>query len=316
MHTLPLWAWVGFVAFIVTMLALDLGVFHRKSHEIGLREALAWCTVWVSLALSFNVLVYYWLGPRPALEFFTGYLVELSLSVDNVFVFIVVFAYFGVPRKYQHRVLFWGIVGAVVMRALFIAAGIGLILRFEWVLAVFGAFLVFTGVKLALPKKEELHPDRNPVVRIFRRFCPVTPHYVEGRFFVQENGRRLATPLFVVLLVIETTDVAFALDSIPAIIAITKDPFIVFTSNIFAILGLRSFYFALSGVMEFFRFLSLGLAAILVFIGTKMLLEYFFDYHVAIGHSLGVIGGVLILAVVLSLMVRPATRAATPVPPA
>ena len=303
MHVLPIWAWAAFIAFIILMLALDLGVFHRKQHVVKTREAIAWVAVWVTLALAFNALIYFWQGRQPALEFLTGYVIELCLSVDNVFVFIVIFAYFKVPAQFQHRVLFWGIVGAAVMRATFIVAGIVLINRFEWVIAIFGAFLVYTGIKLAMPKKEEIQPEQNPVVRIFRRLFPVSAKYDEGRFFTLENGRRVATPLFIVLLVIESTDVAFALDSIPAILAITKDPFIVFTSNIFAILGLRSMYFALAGVMQLFRFLNIGLAVILVFIGVKMLLAYFMHLHVQIVHSLAFIGSVLAVSVVLSILI-------------
>jgi tellurite resistance protein TerC len=315
MEALPLWAWAAFIGFIIVMLALDLGVFNRKSHVIKTREALGWVAVWVTLALAFNTLIYFWRGQQPALEFLTGYVIELCLSVDNVFVFIVIFGYFKVPAQFQHRVLFWGIVGAAVMRALFIVAGIVLINRFEWVIAVFGAFLVYTGIKLAMPKKEDIHPENNPVVLIFRRFFPVSARYEGGKFFTFENGKRLATPLFIVLLVIESTDVAFALDSIPAILAITKDPFIVFTSNIFAILGLRSMYFALAGVMQLFRFLNIGLAVILVFIGVKMLLSYFFHTHIEIAHSLAFIGTVLTLSVVLSLLI-PVKDVKTPAPPA
>ncbi|HUG10764.1 MAG TPA: TerC family protein [Opitutaceae bacterium] len=314
MEALPLWAWAAFIGFVIAMLALDLGVFNRKSHVIKTREALGWVAVWVTLALAFNVLIYFWRGRQPALEFLTGYVIELCLSVDNVFVFIVIFGYFKVPAQFQHRVLFWGIVGAAVMRALFIVAGIVLINRFEWVIAIFGAFLVYTGIKLAMPKKEDIHPENNPIVRIFRRFFPVSAKYEGGKFFTVENGRKMATPLFIVLLVIESTDVAFALDSIPAILAITKDPFIVFTSNIFAILGLRSMYFALAGVMQLFRFLNIGLAVILVFIGVKMLLAYFMHFHLEITHSLAFIGTVLTLSVVLSLLI-PVKDDKTPAPP-
>ena len=302
MEQLPLWAWAAFIGFIIAMLALDLGVFNRKSHVVRTREALIWVAVWVSLAIAFNALIYQWRGRQPALEFFTSYLVELCLSVDNVFVFIVIFAYFQVAPKYQHRVLFWGIIGAAVMRATFILAGIVLINRFEWVIAVFGAFLVYTGVKLALPEQDKVKPEKNPVVHLFRKFFPVSPSYEAGRFFTKLDGRWLATPLFIVLIVIETTDVAFALDSIPAVLAITKNPFVAFTSNIFAILGLRSLYFAIAGAMQLFRFLNIGLAVILVFIGVKMLLAYFADYHIEILHSLAFIGVVLAVAVLLSVL--------------
>ncbi len=306
MDTLPLWAWGAFLLFVAAMLALDLGVFHRKSHEVKTKEALGWCAVWFSLAMTFNGIVWWWLGPQPALEFATGYLVEICLSIDNVFVFIMVFTYFKVPPRHQHRVLFWGILGAAVMRFVFILAGIELLQRFHWLIYVFGVFLVITGIKMALPKKEDIDPEKNIAVRIFRKFFPVTPQYVDGRFFVHQHGRRMATPLFVVLLVIETTDVAFALDSIPAVLAITNDAFIVFTSNIFAILGLRSLYFALSGVMKLFRYIGLGLSVILVFIGVKMLLTSI-DVHVPIGWSLGTIAMTLAASVAASLLIKERT---------
>jgi tellurite resistance protein TerC len=302
METLPVWAWVGFLIFIAAMLALDLGVFHRKSHTIAMKEALGWCGVWFSLAMIFNGIVWWWLGPRAGLEFFTGYLIEICLSIDNVFVFIVIFTYFRVPPQHQHRVLFWGILGAAVMRMIFIFAGVALLERFHWLIYIFGGFLVLTGIKMALPKKEELNPEKNIAVRIFRKFFPVTPNYVGGKFFAVHHGRKMATPLFVVLLVVETTDVAFALDSIPAILAITKNTFIVFTSNIFAILGLRALYFALSGVMGLFRYLGLGLAFILVFIGVKMLITSI-GVHVPIGVSLAVIAGTLTLSVLASIYI-------------
>ncbi len=303
MDEYPTWVWIGFGVFIAAMLALDLGVFNRKAHVVKLKEATTWCVVWFALAMGFNAFVWYDHGPQAGAQWFASYLVELGLSVDNVFVFIVVFSFFKVQPEYQHRVLFWGIVGAAVMRAVFILVGIQLLDRFEWLLMIFGAFLIFTGVKLAMPKKEEaVHPEKNIVVRLFRRFFPVSAYYDGGRFFTKVGPRKVATPLFIVLLVIETTDVIFALDSIPAVLGITKVPFIAFTSNIFAILGLRSLYFALSGVMGMFRFLSIGLAVILVFIGAKMIVGYVCDYHVSIGLSLGVIGGTLALAVIASLL--------------
>jgi tellurite resistance protein TerC len=303
---MPLWAWAAFLLFIVTMLALDLGVFHRKSHEVKMKEALAWCGVWLALALIFNAIVYVWRGPQPALEFFTGYLIEICLSVDNVFVFILVFTYFKVPRVHQHRVLFWGIIGAVVMRALFIAGGLAVLNALDWALYVFGAFLIFTGIKMALPKKEEADPEANLAVKLVRRLFPITPTFVGGKFFTRVDGRLFATPLFIVLVAIETTDVIFAIDSIPAILGITKDGFIVFTSNIFAILGLRSLYFALSGTMQLFRFLGLGLAIILIFIGVKMVLTWqvLGGFHMPIGLSLGVIGGILTLSVLASVLFK------------
>ena len=307
---MPWWAWVGFLAFVAGMLALDLGVFNRRAHVVTLKEALAWCAVWFALAMAFNLLIALQLpataAGNPGLEFFTGYIVELCLSVDNVFVFIVIFQYFRVEAKLQHRVLFWGIVGAVIMRALFIFAGISLINRFHWIIYVFGAFLVYTGVKLALPKKDDgFAPEKNPAVRLAKKLLPVTDHFEGGRFFTQVDGRRYATPLFIVLLVVETTDVMFALDSIPAVIAITRNEFVVFTSNIFAILGLRSLYFAVSGVMQLFRYLNIGLDVILGFVGGKMLASHWVD--VPIHLSLGIIGAVLAASMVASVLI-PANR--------
>lgn len=287
--------------FIIAMLALDLGIFHRKSHVIGVKEALSWCGVWFSLAMGFNAIVWWWLGPDLGLKWTAGYLVEIALSVDNVFVFIVIFGFFKVPKKHQHRVLVWGIIGAAIMRFTFILAGIALLEQFHWLIYLFGAFLVFTGIKLALPQGDDVDPEKNMAVRIFRRFYPVTQAYHGRNFFVVIDGIKKATPLFVVLLVIETTDVAFALDSIPAVLGITDVPFIVFTSNIFAILGLRSLYFALNGVIDMFRFLNVGLALILVFIGIKMLIGGY--YHISIGLSLGVIAAVLTVAVAASLLI-------------
>ena len=273
--TMPLWAWAGFFVLIAAMLALDLGVFRRGSHTVAMKEALGWCAIWTLLAVGFGGLLWSWRGPEPAQQFLAGYLIELCLSVDNVFVFILVFAYFKVAPQYQHRVLFWGIIGAVAMRAVFILVGVSVIARFHWVLYLFGAFLVYTGVKMALPSRDaEVDPGHNPAVKLFRRFFPVAPHDEHGHFFTRYQGRRMATPLFIVLIVIETTDLVFALDSLPAVLAITKDSFVALTSNIFAILGLRSLYFALSGIMQLFRFLKIGLAVILVFIGLKMLSEH------------------------------------------
>ena len=299
---LPWWAWVGFFAFIAAMLALDLGVFQRKSHAVGMKEALVWCGVWFALALAFSGIVYHWRGAELGNQFLAAYLVELCLSVDNVFIFIVIFAYFKVADRLQHRVLFWGILGAVLMRTAFILAGVGVIHRFHWVLYLFGAFLVYTGIKMALPKKdEEVHPDRNVAVRLFRRFFPVAVEPDSGRFFTRSAGRFSATQLFVVLIVVETTDLAFALDSLPAVLAISKDGFVALTSNIFAILGLRSLYFAVHGIMQLFRFLKFGLAVILVFIGAKMLIEPWLDISTAA--SLGVIGAVLAISVLASVFI-------------
>jgi tellurite resistance protein TerC len=300
---MPLWAWVTFFTFITAMLALDLGVFQRETHVVSMKEALIWCGVWVTLALSFGALLWQWRGAEPAQQFLAGYLIELCLSVDNVFVFILVFAYFKVEPRYQHRVLFWGIIGAVLMRAVFIIVGVEVIERFHWVLYIFGAFLVYTGIKMALPSKEaEVDPEHNFAVKLFRRFYPVAPHNDRGRFFTVHNGRRMATPLFIVLIVIETTDLVFALDSLPAVLSITKDSFIALTSNIFAILGLRSLYFALSGIMGLFRFLKVGLSVILVFIGVKMLIEHWLK--ISTGTSLAVIGGVLTASILMSVLIK------------
>lgn len=292
--------WGAFTLFILAMLALDLFVFHRKPHEVKLKEALIWSGVWIGLALAFNAGIYFWQGKEPALQFLTGYLIEKSLSVDNIFVFVLIFAYFRVPAKYQHEVLFWGIVGALAMRAIFIAGGIALIKNFHWIIYVFGGFLILTGIKMALSKDKEVHPEKNPLIRLFKKFMPVTHEYHDGKFFIRKDGRTWATPLFVVLLAVETTDLIFAVDSIPAILAITDDPFIVYTSNVFAILGLRSLYFALAGIMHLFHYLHYGLSAILVFVGCKMLMSDF--YKIPIGVSLGVIAGVIGLSILLSLL--------------
>jgi len=307
---LPWWAWAGFFAFIAAMLALDLGVFQRQSHEVKMREALVWCGVWFALALAFNGLVYHRRGGELGNQFLAAYLVELCLSVDNVFIFIVIFAYFRIAPKWQHRVLFWGVLGAVLMRATFILAGVSVIQRFHWVLYLFGAFLVYTGIRMALPRRQEaeVNPDRNVAVRLFRRCFPVVPSQEAGRFFIRAPDRWAATALFIVLLVVETTDLVFALDSLPAVLAITKDGFVALTSNVFAILGLRSLYFALNGVMQLFRYLKLGLAIILVFIGVKMLIEPWVAISTVV--SLGVIGGVLTTVVLTSAFGsrRPAPR--------
>jgi tellurite resistance protein TerC len=299
--TESLWLWVGFNVFILAMLALDLGVFHRKSHVVSLKESLTWTGVWVTLALLFNAGVWHYAGSARALEFFTGYLIEKSLSVDNVFVFALLFSYFAVPPKYQHKVLFWGILGALIMRAIMIALGAALIARFSWIIYVFGAFLILTGIKMIVKREEEIHPERNPIVRWFKRLMPVTPDYRGDKFFVRENGLRMATPLFVVLLLVEFTDLIFAVDSIPAIFAVTKDPFIVYTSNVFAILGLRSLYFALAGVMNKFHYLKIGLGAVLSFVGVKMILAHT-AWKIDTLVSLGVIVVILATSVVWSLL--------------
>ena len=299
--TESIWLWVGFNVFILAMLALDLGVFHRKSHVVSLKESLAWTAVWVVLALAFNAGVWHYAGSQKALEFFTGYLIEKSLSVDNVFVFALLFSYFAVPPLYQHKVLFWGILGALIMRAVMIAVGAALIAKFAWIIYVFGGFLILTGIKMIVKREEEIHPERNPVVRWFKKLMPVTPEYRGDKFFVRENGLRMATPLFVVLLLVEFTDLIFAVDSIPAIFAVTKDPFIVYTSNVFAILGLRSLYFALAGVMDKFHYLKIGLGVVLSFVGVKMLLSHT-AWKIDTVVSLGVIVLILTLSVVLSLL--------------
>lgn len=302
---LPIWAWLAFFGFIAVMLALDLGVFHRESHVVSTREALVWCGVWASLSLAFCVLLHFWRGSETAQQYLAGYLVELCLSVDNVFVFILVFAYFKVPPQWQHRVLFWGILGAVAMRAVFILVGVSVLERFHWVIYIFGAFLVYTGIKMAFAGGSEgdVHPEKNIAVRMFRRIYPVSPAMDGGKFFTRLNGRRMATPLFVVLIVVESTDLVFALDSLPAVLAITRDGFVALTSNIFAILGLRSLYFALNGIMQLFRFLKIGLSIILVFIGVKMLITYF-HIHVDTTVSLSVIGGVLLISVLASVLIK------------
>jgi len=299
-----LWLWVAFNAFVLAMLALDLFVFHRHAHEVRTREAAGWTAFWVALALIFNYGVYRFMGAEVGLEFLTGYLIEKALSVDNIFVFVLIFSYFNVPLKYQHRVLFWGILGALVMRGTMIGAGAALIHRFHWIIYIFGAFLVITGVRMALQRDHAVEPESNPVLRLVRRFLPITRVYHGQSFFVRERVggrlRRVATPLFVVLLLVETTDLIFAVDSIPAVFAITTDPFIVYTSNVFAILGLRALYFLLAGVIHRFHYLQLGLAVVLGFVGTKMLLVDVFP--VPIGISLGVIATVLSISVVASLM--------------
>lgn len=268
--------WVLFNLFVVAMLALDLGLLNRHGHRIRFREALVWSGVWIALAACFAVLVLFWRGHVPALQFVTGYVIELSLSVDNLFVFLMIFRYFKVDEEHQHRVLFWGILGALIMRAIFILAGVSLIRRFEWITYLFGAFLVYSGIKLMRQGETEIHPEKNPVLRLFRKAFPVTKDYVGGKFFVRRPGL-YATPLFIVLLVIETTDVLFAVDSIPAVLAITLNAFIVYTSNVFAILGLRSMYFALAGMMEVFHYLHYGLSVVLIFIGAKMLAAHYIE---------------------------------------
>jgi len=296
-----LWLWLGFNVFVLAMLALDLGVFHRKAHVVTFRESMAWTVVWVSLALLFNLGVWHFMGPQKCLEFFTGYVIEKSLSVDNVFVFALLFSYFAVPPLYQHKVLFWGILGALVMRAIMIFLGAALIAKFSWIIYIFGAFLILTGIKMIVKREEEIHPERNPLVRWFKKLMPVTNDYRGDHFFVKENGVRMATPLFVVLLLVEFSDLIFAVDSIPAIFAVTMDPFIVYTSNVFAILGLRSLYFALAGVMDKFHYLKIGLGVVLSFVGVKMLLGHT-PWKIDTLVSLGVIVTVLAGSIIISLL--------------
>jgi len=291
--------WVLFNVFVAAMLVLDLGVFHRRAHTVKFREALIWSVVWAGLAVIFAVVIYFWHGRTPSLEFVTGYVIELSLSVDNLFVFLLIFRYFQVPPGHQHKVLFWGILGALIMRAVFIAAGVGLIQRFHGIVYVFGAFLVYSGIKLFRQGEAEIHPEKNPVLRLFRRWVPVTKDYEGNKFFVRRTGL-LATPLLVVLVVVETTDLLFAVDSIPAILAITRDAFIVYTSNVFAILGLRSMYFALAGMMEMFRYLHYGLSIVLMCVGAKMLLSHYYEVPTVV--ALSAVAGILLLSVAASLL--------------
>jgi tellurite resistance protein TerC len=291
--------WILFNAFVFSALALDLGIFQKKSHEVGYREAIIRSIIWMTLALIFCVGIYFTRGSESALNFLAGYLLEQSLSVDNLFVFLTIFSYFAVPKQYMHRVLFWGIISAVILRAIFIFAGIILIEQFHWMIYVFGLLVIFAGFKLAAGKSEEIDIENNYILKILRKIIPVTPNYENGNFFIKKDGRLWATPLFVVLLVIETTDVMFAIDSVPAILAITTDPFIVYTSNVFAILGLRSLFFALQKMMQAFHYLHYGLAALLIFIGLKMLLSGFI--HVPVLITLGVIAFILSLSVIISL---------------
>ncbi len=292
--------WIGFTAFVLALLALDLGVFHRKAHAVNTREALTWSVVWISLALVFNAGVYTWFGPERGLEFLTGFLIEKALAVDNIFVFVLLFSYFAVPSALQHKVLFWGIIGALIMRAVFIVVGGVLLQQFHWIMYLFGAFLVLTGVKLLIQPEGEIHPERNPLFRLFTRFVPSVAQYHGDRFFIRQGGKWVATPLLLVLVSVEATDLVFAVDSIPAIFAVTNDPFIVYTSNIFAILGLRSLYFLLAGVIHQFHYLKTGLALILAFVGAKMLLTDI--YKIPIGVSLSVIALLLGGAIAASLL--------------
>ena len=274
--------WIGFNLFVVALLAIDLGIVNRKTHVVSVREASVWVGIWITLAVAFGVGLYIIRGPDPALEYFTGYIIEYTLSVDNIFVFVLIFSYFAVPAAHQHRVLFWGILGALVMRGAMIVAGAALITRFHWIIYFFGGFLIVTGVRMAARRDVEVHPERNPLIKAVRRLLPVTEDYDGHHFFVRRDGIRMVTPLFVVLVMIESTDLVFALDSIPAIFAVTRDPFIVYTSNVFAILGLRSLYFVLRGAMRKFHYLQFSLAAVLCFVGTKMVLTDVYEIPIAL----------------------------------
>jgi tellurite resistance protein TerC len=310
------WHWAAFIGCILFFLALDLGVFHREAHVVSIKEASLWTSLWVSLSLLFAVGLRFTRGSEESLEFLTGYLIELSLSMDNVFVIALIFAYFRVPAEYQHRVLFWGILGALVMRGVMIAAGAALVQRFMWTLYIFGAFLLVTGVKMLFAPEEGVHPEKNILLRLARRCFPVSNEFDGQRFFTVLNGRRALTPLMLVLLMVETTDLIFAVDSIPAIFAVTQKPFIVFTSNVFAILGLRSMYFLLAGAMRYFIYLKAGLALVLMFIGGKMLIDphghdprWWFQVHIPISISLAVVAAIIVTSVILSLVVARRHRA-------
>lgn len=291
--------YAGFNLFVIAMLALDLGVFHRRAHAIKIKEALLWSAFWIILALLFNLGIYLWMGHESALEFLTGYLLEKSLSMDNLFVFLIIFSYFHVPASCQHKVLFWGILGALITRGIFIFAGVSLIHKFHWLIYIFGIFLVFTGVKMFFQKDKKASPEKNIAIRFFRKLMPVLYEYEGDKFFIKKNKVYFATPLLIVLLVIETTDIVFAVDSIPAIFGITLDPFIVYTSNVFAILGLRALYFALAGIMEMFHYLHYGLSVILVFIGVKMLIAGIYEIPVVI--ALAAVAVILFISVAASI---------------
>jgi len=305
----PIWAWLVFLAAVLIMLMVDLGFFQRRNERpISVKEAAVWYGIWVSVALVFNLTLWLWKGSEKAVEFFTGYLVEVSLSADNMFVFAVLFNYFAVPPEYRRRVLFWGVLGAIVFRLTFILAGTALLKKFHWVIYIFGLIVIVSGIKLLLRKDEEIDPERNPVLRLARKFLPITPNYQGQKFFVRLSGKLYATPLTLVLLVVESTDIVFAVDSIPAIFAITRDPFIVFTSNVCAVLGLRALYFLLEGMMRLFRYLDEGLAVILVFIGVKMLVSEF--YKIPTWVALGFVAVVLTITIALSLMAERRERIA------
>lgn len=295
-----LWPWIAFNLFVIIMLAIDLGIFHRHTHTVSLKEASIWSVVWITLALIFNVGLYIWRGPDPALQFFTGWLIEKSLSVDNIFVFVLLFSFFSVPAAYQHRVLFWGIIGALIMRGVLIGIGAVLLEQFHWILYLFGAFLIFTGIKMGLQKETHVHPEKNPLLKLVRRIVPVTNDYEQDHFVVRRAGQWLVTPLLLVLLVIESTDLIFAVDSIPAVFAVTRDPFIVYTSNIFAILGLRSLYFVFANIIDKFTYLKLGLSIILTYVGVKMLMADI--YPIPTFLSLAIIALVLTATIIASII--------------
>jgi tellurite resistance protein TerC len=304
---ISVYAWGGFVVFVIAMLVLDLGVFNRKVHVVKVKEALLWTAFWVSLAMAFCGGVYYFKGQEKALEFLAGYLVEQSLSMDNLFVFLLIFRYFRVPPQYEHKALFWGVLGALVMRAIFISLGVALISKFSWIIYVFGAFLVFTAVKMALEKDNKIHPENNPLLKLLKKVMSVDHSFEGGKFLLRKNGILHATPLLAVVLVLETTDLIFAVDSIPAVLAITRDPFIVYTSNVFAILGLRSLFFALAGMLRLFHYIHYGLVVVLAFVGIKMLVSNFF--HIPISVSLGVIVSALAFSIGASVIWPQAERA-------
>jgi tellurite resistance protein TerC len=295
------WLWIGFNLFVLCMLILDLGIFHRRIHEVKMKEALVWTGIWIFLAMTFNAVILYFFGKEKAIEFLSGYIIEKSLSVDNIFVFSVIFSYFSVPLQFQHKVLFWGIFGALIMRVVFIFAGLELIQHFHWVFYFFGAFLIYTGIKMVLYSDKELQPDKNLLLKFCKRFFPVSDQFQGDRFFIKLNGRRTVTRLFLVLLLIETTDLIFAVDSIPAVLAISNDPFIVYTSNVFAILGLRSLYFAVAGMNAYFRYLKFGLSAILLFVGIKMCLVDV--YKIPVVTSLMIILFILVISIVFSRLI-------------
>ena len=294
--------WIGFNAFIIVMLIIDLGVFHKKSHEVSVKEALTWTGVWVALAFLFNVFIYYYFGEERAYEFLTGYVIEKSLSVDNIFVMVLIFSYFNVPNKFQHKVLFWGILGAIVMRVIFILSGVELIQNFHWLIYLFGGFLIYTGIKIFFSNGEQVEMEKNVVVRLARKIFRITPDFEDDKFFVRKKGILWVTPLFVVVLVVEFTDLIFAVDSIPAILSITNDTFIVYTSNVFAILGLRSLYFALAGIEKYFTYLKYGLSIILTFVGVKMCISEI--YKIPVELSLGFIVLTLSFTVLASMVLQ------------